>query len=123
MSSILISIKPEFAEKIFNGTKKYEFRKRGCRRPIQKLIIYATFPVMKIVGEAKVKGVIDDSPEEVWGITKSHAGISADYYYSYFDGKDKAVAYCLEGACLYDKPKELSVFGVSHAPQSFIYID
>ena len=24
---VLLSIKPEFAEKIFNGTKKYEFRK------------------------------------------------------------------------------------------------
>ena len=24
---VLLSIKPEFADKIFNGTKKYEFRK------------------------------------------------------------------------------------------------
>ena len=25
--TVLLSIKPEFAEKIFNGTKKFEFRK------------------------------------------------------------------------------------------------
>lgn len=30
---VLLSIKPEFAERIFNGSKKYEFRKVIFKNP------------------------------------------------------------------------------------------
>ena len=33
---ILLSIKPEFAEKIFSGSKKYEFRRRIFKAPGEK---------------------------------------------------------------------------------------
>ena len=54
MSTILLSIKPEFSEKIFNETKKYEFRKRVARKKVEKIVVYATSPVKKIVGEVEV---------------------------------------------------------------------
>lgn len=51
---MLISINPKHIENIFNGTKKYEYRKIKCKREIKK-IIYSTYPIMKVVGEAKVE--------------------------------------------------------------------
>ena len=47
MCSILLSINPEYAEKIMDGSKKFEFRKRKCKRRVDKIIIYSTSPVKK----------------------------------------------------------------------------
>ena len=41
MSKILLSIKPEYAHKILEGTKKYEFRKHLPKKKIEKIIIYS----------------------------------------------------------------------------------
>jgi len=49
---VLLSIKPEYAEKILNGEKKYEFRKvLPKNKSITKVIIYATMPIGKVIGE------------------------------------------------------------------------
>lgn len=55
MCKILLSINPNHVENIFNGTKKYEFRKVECKKPVDKIIIYSTSPIKKVVGEALVK--------------------------------------------------------------------
>ena len=44
MTSILLSIKPEYVEKIFNRTKKYEFRKRMPYKQVDKVIVYSNAP-------------------------------------------------------------------------------
>ena len=59
MAKVLMSINPTHAEKILSGTKKYEFRKTRCKLPIDTIVIYATAPIMKVLGEVKVKSVID----------------------------------------------------------------
>ena len=46
--NVLLSIKPEFAFKIFDGTKKYEFRKSIFKKPgVKKVIVYASSPTGK----------------------------------------------------------------------------
>ena len=40
MCDVLMSINPEYVELIFNGEKKYEFRKNVCKRRVDKIIIY-----------------------------------------------------------------------------------
>ena len=40
MYNMLISIKPEYVENIFNGSKKYEYSKIRCKQDIDKIIIY-----------------------------------------------------------------------------------
>ena len=38
---VLLSIKPEFADKIFNGTKKYEFRKSIFKnKDVDTVVVY-----------------------------------------------------------------------------------
>ena len=37
MATILLSIKPEYVERIFNGSKKYEFRKYLTQEKVEKI--------------------------------------------------------------------------------------
>ena len=45
--NILISIKPEFVNKIIINEKLYEFRKSVFKEDVEKIFIYATHPVKK----------------------------------------------------------------------------
>ena len=42
----LLSIKPEFAEAIFDGTKKFEFRKVKFKKNVNKIKVYGITCVM-----------------------------------------------------------------------------
>lgn len=122
MCNILLSINPEHVENIFSGIKKYEYRKIKCKQDINKIIIYSTFPVMKVVGEATVECVLENSPIQIWLQTKSYSGINFNFFNEYYKGRDKAVAYKLTDVIKYDNPKELNNFGIHAAPQSFVYV-
>ena len=50
----LLSIKPEYAEKILKGEKLVEFRIVAFAQEVSKIFIYATSPVCRIVGEFEV---------------------------------------------------------------------
>ena len=123
MGTILLPIRPEYVDRILAGEKKYEFRKRRPKKDIQKIVIYATSPVMRIVGEVTVLGLIEDSPSKIWRKTKNGAGISHAKFRGYFAGCRIAYAFHLGEACWFETPISLLDFGISTPPQSFIYIE
>ena len=45
---IIVSINPEYVEKILSGEKKFEYRTRAAKQQVDTLIIYATKPMMKV---------------------------------------------------------------------------
>lgn len=120
---ILLSIHPQFVSKILTGEKKFEFRRTKTRLVPDRIIIYSTSPVCKVVGEAEVEEIIIDAPKHVWKITKKFSGIDENYYSEYYDNREIAVAYKLKNVIEYDVPKELKDIGVKTAPQSFVYIN
>lgn len=122
MCKILLSINPEHVENILNGNKKYEFRKVRCRADVDKIIIYATSPVMQVVAEADVLDILEDDLDSVWKIAAEYSGITRLFYDSYYQGKDKAVAYHLGKIRRYSKPRHLEDYGICFAPQSFVYL-
>lgn len=122
MSTILISIKPEYVKRIFDGSKKYEYRRRLANKAVDKMIIYCTAPVKSVVGEVSVVGTISDTPEKLWEQTKDYAGISKEKYFKYFSGKEKANCYVLGDCVKYDQPKKLEDFGINVAPQAWFYV-
>ncbi len=121
--TVLLSVKPEFAEAIFNGTKKFEYRKVGFKKNVNKIKVYATKPVGKIIGEFKVGGILKASPVELWNKTQIDAGIDKDRYLEYFIGKSIGFAIKIESAKKYKEPicpyLEYPNFT---APQSFKYL-
>ena len=122
MAKILMSIHPEHVEKILSGIKKYEYRKVKCKKTIDTIVIYATYPIMKVMGEVEVWHVIEDSPVILWDRTKNGAGIDYSFFSNYYKGRNKAVAYQLGKALKYKHPKELLELGVKVAPQSYVYL-
>lgn len=122
MCQMLLSINPEYVDKILAQTKKFEYRKTRCRANVDTIIIYSTYPVMRVVGEVKVLEIIEDTTSVVWQKTKANSGITKRFFDSYYKGRDKAVAYRLGKIKRYKKPMLLSEFGLSCAPQSFVYI-
>ena len=53
--TILLPIKPEYANKIVDQTKLYEYRKNICKRDSDKIVIYSTSPVKRFITEVEVK--------------------------------------------------------------------
>lgn len=122
MAKILMSIHPEHVEKILLGLKKYEYRKAKCKQQIDAIVIYSTYPVMKVVGEVSVNEVLEDIPKALWDKTKDGAGINYSFFKSYYNGCNKAIAYSLGDVVKYEHSKNIIDFGIKAAPQSFVYI-
>ena len=108
--------------KYFSGEKKYEYRKRICKEKIDRIIVYSTFPIQKVVGELKIKQVLYDKKNNIWNKTNRYGGITKNKYDKYYENCDYAVAYEIEETILYDKQKDLKDFNVKTAPQSYVYI-
>ena len=122
MCTILLSINPEYSERILQGVKKYEYRRQIAKKNVDRILIYSTAPEMKIVGSVEVKGVLAKSPEILWNETKSEAGICREKFFRYFNGKETAYAYQLGKVCQFNPPKTLADYQVSVPPQSFMYV-
>ncbi|MDX1939036.1 MAG: hypothetical protein SFU99_00710 [Saprospiraceae bacterium] len=121
---VLLSIKPEFAFKIFEGKKKYEFRKVIFKRMgITKVVVYASAPVSMVIGEFEIADIIHDEIERLWQETNRYAGIDEAYFYQYFAERETGYAIKIREATLYEN--ELCIkeyFGIA-PPQSFAYVN
>ncbi len=121
---VLLSIKPEFAEKIFNGTKKYEFRRTIFKNPeIKTIVVYASSPVQKVIGEFDVDYILTGDLEKIWERTEKYAGIEKSYFMSYFDKKENAHAIKVKKTRRYKESLDLKENFKVNPPQSFVYLD
>ena len=123
MCTILLPIKPEYANKIIQQTKLYEYRRRIGKRKIDKIVIYITFPIKKVIAELEVKGIVSSTPLKLWQDTKEYSGISKVKYMNYFGDKDVAFAYKLGKVTVYKNPKTLKDIGINYCPQSYVYLE
>ena len=109
MATILLSIKPEYANKIFDGQKHYEYRKR--------------IPKKAVIGEVEVVKTLKMKPTPLWNSTKANAGISRSKYRKYFSGCTTAYAFVIGSFEKYPTSKSLADLNIQSAPQSFVYLD
>lgn len=123
MCKILISIRPEYVEKIILGLKRYEYRTKVAKKDIDAIIIYCTYPTKKVLAEVKIQSILSDTPEGLWEKTKSYSGTTKEFFDKYFSGKEKAYAYELGEVIRYNQPKELKEFGFTFPPQSYVYVN
>lgn len=120
---VLLSIKPEFAFKIFEGTKRFEFRKAIFKRPdVKTVVVYASSPVQQVIGEFEIDDIISNSPSAVWEKTKKYSGITKVFFNKYFENKEVAYAIKIKDVKKYDIPLCLDVFNVV-PPQSYVYLE
>lgn len=120
---VVLSIKPEFAFKIFDGTKKYEFRKAIFKNSnVKSIIVYASSPVQKVIGEFEIGKIFNNDLETLWKLTKEHSGITEDFFYEYFSERENGFAIQVKSKKKYKEPKCLKTDFNLHPPQSFAYV-
>ena len=123
--NVILSIHPNFCQAIFNGQKMYEYRKRVFKRTdIDKVYVYASKPVCKVIGYFTIDQVIEGSPCNVWEMTYKNSGISKENFNAYFNNYHTAFAIKIGVVIKLDTPIDpKSVLDNFHAPQNFMYVD
>lgn len=120
---VLLSIKPEFAFKIFEGKKKFEFRKVIFKNPnVKTVVVYASSPVQRVIGEFEIDNILSSDPTEIWRLTKKYSGISEDFFYEYFADREIAHAIKIKNTKKYKKPLHLQDNFNVVPPQSYLYL-
>lgn len=109
---------------IFAGTKKFEFRRIVFRNPdVRTVVVYASSPVQKVIGEFEIEKIINDQLEALWEQTKKYAGIDKTYFFNYFSDKDNGYAIEIKNTKKYKKALCLRKDFNATPPQSFMYLD
>ncbi len=122
-SVILLSIHPRYVEAILDGRKRVEFRKSAFQRSVSRVVIYATRPVMKIVGYFEVKEVERASPENVWQRYGEVGSTDEEFFFAYYGSRQSAVAISIGDVTELDRPISLPEIDENmRPPQSFTYL-
>ena len=96
-SGILMSIKPEYVDKIQNGAKVVEIRSKfntkwqGCR-----ITIYSSRPLQALHGYATIENVTEGSPEQIWSRFGDDIGVSKKDFDTYTGSLPKVYAITLK---------------------------
>ena len=123
--NVIMSIKPKWADKILSGEKTVEFRKTVFKKDVDKVYIYSSSPVKKIVGYfcPKISVHVDD-PGIIFKCFQKYGCITEKEFYEYFGNNSTAYAILIKNALKFNNPidpyKSIENF---RAPQSFMYID
>lgn len=122
---VLLSIKPEYAEKIFAGTKRFEFRKSIFRsKEVKTVVVYVTRPIGQIIGEFDVDEILCETPDDLWAITSDYSGISKGFFDEYFSGRTRSFALAVGDVRRYESPLDPSNLIENFTPpQSYMYVD
>jgi predicted transcriptional regulator len=123
-TSVLLSIKPRFADAILEGTKTFEFRRAIFRsQEVRKIVIYASCPVKLVLGEFEADAILALEPKELWRLTAKGAGVDQKFFDAYFRGRKMGFALRVHCPRRYPKPLRLDEhFGLLRPPQSFCYL-
>lgn len=122
---VLLSIKPKYVKSILEGEKKYEFRKAIFRnRSINRVFIYSSAPVKRIVALFEISRILEDHPAVLWDQVRDYAGINDTEFFSYFAGRERGYAIGIGKLREFDTPldpwEEIPGFV---PPQSYCYVD
>jgi predicted transcriptional regulator len=120
-----MSIKPKYADKIFSGEKKWEYRKKipNIIANHDTIVVYASSPVKKVIGEFSVQYILSYPVNMIWYQTGQWGGVTAEEFLDYFKCAEIAHAIKIKERVLYMKPRPLSDYGITRPPQNFMYLD
>ena len=123
MAKVIMSIKSKFAARIFDGSKKYEYRRRIFKQSdVTKVIIYVPAPTQKVIGEFEIGEILCEKPSILWEKTSDYAGITGEEFKGYFGGLPWGYAIEIKSTILYANPLPLQAFGTSTPPVAFKYL-
>jgi predicted transcriptional regulator len=119
----LLAIHPKYAESIFRGVKKVEFRRRRFKGSISHIVVYSTKPIQKIVGYFNVARIEEAEPDELWEKYNNIGGIEKQEFTEYFKYCETGIAIRIGSVSKLEEPLNLIQIdkGIK-PPQNFIYL-
>ena len=127
LKPLLLSLKPRYADLIFEGVKKAELRKRSLvQMEGRDVFVYVTRPIMRLRGGFRVGEVWAGTPQYIWKKVSEWAGVNKDDFDAYY--AEKSIAYALEITDVWEfaNPPALNMlrsrFGNFIVPQSWRYV-
>lgn len=125
--TILLSLKPRFAYAILDGDKTVELRRQRVAAQVgAAVLLYASAPVMAIVGTARVEAVDVNNREEIWRLYKNRMFLSRREFEHYLHDIEEASAIVLDNAQIFSEPitlRQLRDGQKFHPPQSYRYVE
>lgn len=119
----LMSIHPEYAQAIVEGSKRVEFRKRPLGADVTHVVVYATAPVSRVVCIFSVDGQETETPRTLWDRFRDVAGISRAKFFAYFDDRSHGTGIKVGEVLTLEDPWHLvEDLGVARPPQSYQYL-
>ena len=119
----LLSIYPQYAYAILNGSKTAEFRKRMILdSSVSEVLLYATFPEKQILGSFELGKQIKLPPDELWKRFQKIGGIDKESFFKYYLGSQEGVAIQVLNPIKFKKSLSLKDFNLELPPQSFQYL-
>jgi predicted transcriptional regulator len=92
----MIALRPQYWEMYKDGSKIWELRKiTHSPKCVDGLVVYATAPVSRIVGEVDLVSCYSAYVNDLWDTVKDGCGITRKQYDRYYQGHDIARAYRL----------------------------
>lgn len=124
---LLISLKPCYADLVFEGRKKAELRRRIMASAQNRdVFVYVSSPVMELRGGFRVGQVWQGSPEYIWHEVSDFAEVTRQDFDTYFEGSTIAYALEIKEVWEYQKPVSLNTlrnrFPNFVVPQSWRYV-
>jgi len=125
--TLLLSIRPKFAHKIFMGEKTMELRR--TRPNVQAgdwALVYVSSPRKAIFGAFEIADLIESSPEGLWSKAELSAAVTAEQYADYLIGAHRAFGICIRRVKRFVRPVSLAELRLHipgfHPPQSYRYL-
>lgn len=126
-NAILMSVRPQYANKIFDGTKTVELRriKPKTLGNGDLVFIYVSSPVKALMGAFRVASVVEKKLEPLWRMVKNDAGVTRAEFFRYYENVDSGVAIFIDDVWLLPSPIKLAQLQEEiknfYPPQSFRY--
>ena len=99
---LLLSMRPEYAERVFKGKKQVEIRKKFSEKWLgSKVVVYGTHPLAALMGEVTVSGVTVGPPKTIWERFGGRAGCSHEEFAEYVASATQVYAIELNDATPY----------------------
>lgn len=118
----LVSIHPQYAEAILEGTKRVEFR-RSAYPTARYVAIYATAPVQRIIGWCEIDQVERASPRELWRRWAHLGAVDGDSFRRYYEDCSLGTALHISRTTRLNQPVSLGDFSEGlRPPQSYRYL-
>lgn len=124
---LLLSLKPCYADRVFEGLKTVELRRRiASDIKDRDVFVYVSSPVMELRGGFRAGNFWHGTPEEIWSRVSQFAYVDKKDFDAYFEGR--TVAYAFEVTNVWESSKSVNLdtlrskFPKFAVPQSWRYV-